>query len=369
MTGTPGTPGTPARRGTETGAAFGRLLEEVRGLEAKLHEGPNAPTDEQSVLEGYKWIFSILQVALDVHVWADPANPRFVDIVGPYKKWGGDNADAAYQFAPIDPTRTYRVRCRPGDCVYLSLTVYGGPRDGHYSTRIVGAVNDRDARPGPEGTFEIILSAEPHEGLWIKLEPDSVAAITRDYVIDPVHDRPASWHITADDRPATWRESDAELANRMTAALTWVRDQAAMVPLALGVPNTVDDPYPVPAQTFGWAAGDAAYAMGSFDLAPDQALIIRGRSPECAFWNLCLWNQFLHTYNYDYERVTINGGQVAFEPDRSWVIVVSAGDPGHPNWVSTAGHPRGRLWFRWFYPDHTPDRPTTEVVDLRAVRR
>ena len=54
--------------------------------------------------------------------------------------------------------------------------------------------------------------------------------------------------------------------------------------------------------------------------------MIKGRSPECAFWNLCLWNQFLHTYNYDYERVTINGGQVQYDDDGSWTIVVAGRD-------------------------------------------
>ena len=134
------------------------------------------------------------------------------------------------------------------------------------------------------------------------------------------------------------------------------------MPLALGEPNAVAEPYPVPQVTYGWAAGDAAYAMGSFDLGPDEALVIEGRSPECAFWNLCLWNQFLHTYNYDYERVTINGSQVRYEPDGSWRIVVAHRDPGEPNWVSTAGHPRGLLWFRWFHPATTPERPRTTVV-------
>jgi len=33
--------------------------------------------------------------------------------------------------------------------------------------------------------------------------------------------------------------------------------------------------------------------MGSFDLGDDDALVIDGRSPECAFWNICLWNRFL----------------------------------------------------------------------------
>jgi hypothetical protein len=301
-------------------------------------------------------------------VWADTGRPRFVDIVGPYRKWGGDNADAFYQYAPIDPARTYRVRGRRGDAAYLSLTVYGGPDDGRYSERIVGTVNDRALDVAADGTFEIVLSPEPHDGAWLRLEPDAVCAITRDYLLDPVHGRRAEWHIEADDPPAVWREDDADLARRFRAALTWVRDQARIVPIPLGEPNSVDEPYPVPTTTFGWAAGDAAYAMGSFDLAPGEALVIEGRSPECAFWNLCLWNQFLHTYNYDYERVTINGGQVRYEPDGSWRVVVAHRDPGHPNWVSTAGHPRGRIWFRWFHPEETPARPTTRVVPVDELR-
>jgi hypothetical protein len=346
----------------ETAALFHELLDEVRGLEAKLYEGPNAPQDEQGVLEGYKWIFSILQVAFDVYVWGDTAKPRFVDIVGPYKKWGGDNSDAFYQFAPVDPRRTYRITGNIGDAVYWSLTVYGGPDDGRYSTRIVGTVNDRMVEVAPDGTFEIVLSPDEQDGVWIKLESDAVAAITRDYLIDPQHGRRLQWHIEADDPPVTYRLHDADLARRFRAVLTWLREQSQIVPLAMGEPNAVDEPYPVPETTYGWAAGDAAYAMGSFDLADDEALVIEGRSPECAFWNVCLWNPFLHTYNYEYERVTINGGQVEYEDDGSWTIVISPRDPGQPNWVSTQGHPRGRIWFRWFYPEATPERPTTRVI-------
>jgi hypothetical protein len=342
------------RENWETSVVFHELLDELRGLEDKLFEGPNVPLDDQGVLEGYKWIFSILQVGLDAQVWADPARPRFVDIVGPYKKWGGDNADAFYMYAPIDPSRTYVVRGRRHDAVYLSVTVYGGPNDGHYSERIVSTVNDRMLTFDADGHFEFTLETAP----------DAVCAITRDYVVDPAHDRRTEFTIEALDPPVTYREDDADLARRFRAALTWVRDQAGIVPLALGEPNSVDEPYPVPTATFGWAAGDAAYAMGSFDLADDETLVIEGRSPECAFWNLCLWNQFLHTYNYDYERVTINGGQVQYESDGSWRIVVAHRDPGMPNWLSTAGHPRGRLWFRWFYPAATPDRPVTSVVKL-----
>jgi len=346
-----------------TSAVFHELIDELRALEGRL-QLPDVPLDEASVLEGYKWIFTILAVGLDAHMWADPDRPRFVDIVGPYRKWGGDNSDAFYQYAPIDPRRTYVVKGRRGDAVYLSLTVYGGPSDGRYSERIVGTANDRSLDIADDGTFTLVLSPDPHDGAWIRLEPDAVCAITRDYLADPVVGVRATWSIEAVDPPPTRREDDADLARRLRATLTWVRDQARIVPIPLGTPNTVDEPYPVPSETFGWAAGDAAYAMGSFALDEGEALVIEGRSPPCAFWNVCLWNQFLHTYDYAYERVTLNGTQVVYEPDGSWRLVVARRDPDHPNWISTAGHTRGRIWFRWFLPDTTPARPSARVVRI-----
>ncbi len=131
---------------TETETAFHKLLAEVTATHARLVE--QLADDEVTLLEAHKWVLSILQVAAEVNIWADKARPRFVEIVGPYKKWGGDNADAFYCYAPIDPARTYRVRLDPGDAVYMSLTVYGGPDDGRYSTRIVGSVNSRRGAEG-----------------------------------------------------------------------------------------------------------------------------------------------------------------------------------------------------------------------------
>jgi len=170
-------------------------------------------------------------------------------------------------------------------------------------------------------------------------------------------------------RPPGDVDGDGEAAAGGLGVARGIADLGALAAsmTAAGLPVMVratGEPYPVPEVTYGWAAGDAAYAMGSFDLPRDEALVIDGRSPDCAFWNLCLWNQFLHTYNYDYERVTINGGQLQYDEDGSWTIVVAQRDPGRPNWVSPAGHPRGRIWFRWFYPSETPARPTTRVVKV-----
>jgi hypothetical protein len=335
----------------ETAKAYRELVELLGRIEGRF----DGIDDEQTLAEGYRWILSILQVGAEVWLYGDAQRPRFVDIVGPTKKWGGDNTDAAYMYAPIDPRRTYRVAGRRGDAVYLSLTVYGGPDDGRYSTRIVGSAR-------PEGD-EFSLVVGPGPDADIRLEGDAVAAVTRDYRVDAAARR-AEWRIECLDGEGTGVLTDADMARRFRAVTTWVEEQAALVPVQPPVVNAVAEPYPVPQQTFGWAAGDAAYAFGGFELGDDEALVVRGRSPTCVFWNLCLWTPFLHTYDDAYDRVSINGRQVTYEPDGSWEIVVAGRDPGHPNWLATQGHRQGLLWFRWFLPEHTPEQPTCEVRPL-----
>lgn len=59
--------------------------------------------------------------------------------------------------------------------------------------------------------------------------------------------------------------------------------------------NAFADPYQVPDANFGWSARDACYAYGSFELEDDEALVVTHRPPQCRFWNLVVWNQFMAT--------------------------------------------------------------------------
>lgn len=356
-------------RSFETTSAFHELLDMLRGADQNFLSGPRA-VDDLSVVEGYRMLTEILHVAMDCYVWGDSARPTMVPIVGPTKKFGGDNADAFYQFAPVDPRRSYRIRGRRRDAVYLSLTIYGGPTDGRWSNRLVCTLNDRNMEIAADGSFEIVVSAREHPGNWMKLEDDAVALVTRDYLVDPVQQQQATFSIEALEPALPPRLTDAELAGRFRNATNFLRDLLNITPLPWdpAKANTVDPPYPQPKGTYGWAAGDATYAMGAFELADDEVLILEGRSPACAFWNMVLWNPYLQTYDYRYERVTINGGQVAYEPDGSWKIAISERDPGLPNWVCTAGHPRGRIWFRWFLAESLPERPTARVLKRSGAR-
>jgi hypothetical protein len=340
----------------ETTAAFHELLELIGGLDELFLSGDRAVPDEISVVEGYQWLTQILAVAMECYLWADGDRPTMVPITSPTLKWGGDNADAYYWFAPVSPERRYRITGTRGDSAYLSLTVYGGPDDGRWSDRIVTTVNNRMMQFATDGSFSLDLGP---------FDADANALVLRDYLVDPVHGRRTSVAIESLDDAPPPRRTDAEVAQRFRRATNFLRDLVAIFPLARDPePNTVQEPYAQPPITYGWAAGDAAYAMGSYALGDDEALVISGRSPACAFWNLCLWNQFLQTYDYRYEQVTINGGQCVGESDGSWRIVVAHRDPGMPNWLSTAGHREGRLWFRWFLAESLPERPTTEVITL-----
>ncbi len=338
-------------------AAVGKLAEKVADL------------DLLDALDGYRWVQTLSEVAVDAYVRSDPLRPCFVPVIGPGRQWGGDSADAHYCIARIDPGHTYRVRGTIGDSAYLSLTCYGGGAAGEYlQQRVVGIVNHRDLTVDADGHFEIALSMGQCDGDAIQLAPDACFLMTRDYLDDIGTGRPTQWHIECiDAADAVFKQDDAGVAARWRAATTFLEAQAAFQPVPYAAGNTLDDPSPPPREGLGWAAIDAAYAGGTYDLSDDDALVIDGRSPGCACWSLCLWNPLLHTFDFHYDQVTINGGAVRYNDDGSWRLVVAARDPGHPNWLCTQGRRRGRLWFRWFLPEVTPVKPTLRVVPVGDV--
>ena len=65
-----------------TSAVVHELIDELSSLDQHFLTGDRARTDLPTVLEGYRWMFSILSVGLETFLWGDPTAPRFVDIVG-----------------------------------------------------------------------------------------------------------------------------------------------------------------------------------------------------------------------------------------------------------------------------------------------
>jgi hypothetical protein len=90
------------------------------------------------------------------------------------------------------------------------------------------------------------------------------------------------------------------------------------------------------------------YYHGYFDLADDEALVIEvARIPECQTWNLQVNNYWMESLDYRYQRIHVNKHNAVANADGSVRIVLAHTDPGVPNWLTTAGHHKGTLCFRW----------------------
>jgi hypothetical protein len=101
--------------------------------------------------------------------------------------------------------------------------------------------------------------------------------------------------------------------------------------------------------------------LGLWELADDEALVIEMTPPECQYWNFQLGNIWAESLDYRFRRVHINNGQAKLREDGSLQLVVSSENPGHPNWMDTAGHRHGTMCVRWVLADHHPE-PKCRVV-------
>ena len=133
------------------------------------------------------------------------------------------------------------------------------------------------------------------------------------------------------------------------------------------VPNVF--PQPVVPGDLGLAAFDAAYCSASYVLAPDEALVVTMRWPECRFGNVTLWTRFLQTYDYAHRHCGRNRANTTLEPDGSFRIVIADEDPGVPNWLDTEGRPSGSVFWRFFLPEGDIETPQAEVVKLADLRK
>lgn len=355
---------------TECAAAFRDLLDTLRAAESTFA----ARDDVQAldVTDGYRHLTHLLAYGFDLYLEGDAERPRFTPLASPTQKILGDNVDSIYFFAPLRGDRGYRIRGVRGSGVYLAFCIYGGKPDGEWSERVVANVSQRDLRFAADGSFELILApTRPASagGTWVQLDPDAVCVITREYFEQPGAARPSRFVIEAlEPAPRPSPLDDAALARRLRAVATFVRETLRIVPLPALPPNLIGPPMPWSPHVPGWGTPDNIYALGAFELGPDDALVIEGRSPRCTYWGVQLWNRYMQSLDYRYHRVSINGGQATLEPDGSFRVVVAHRDPGVPNWLEPAGHTGGLVFCRWLQAESPPEQPSSRVVRVDQIR-
>ena len=116
------------------------------------------------------------------------------------------------------------------------------------------------------------------------------------------------------------------------------------------------------------AASDNLYMLGSFQLEPDEALIIRVQPPATRYWNLTLETRWHEIYDYLSRPTSRTLADVTPSPDGSVEFLVSHQDTGHPNWLDTSGHAFGFLTLRWLDVDHADvPMPELELVKMSSL--
>jgi len=357
-------------RSYQSSAAFRELLDLLRTADETFLSGARGEMDELGVAAGYRHLTHLLGYALDLYLEGDAERPSFTPLALPARKILGDNVDSRYFFAPLDGRRSYRIHGRRGNEVYLSFCVYGGKPDGEWSERVLANVSQRDLAVAADGSFALVLSADRPVGAasWVRLEPDAVCVISREYYADPTQAQPARFAIeTMSPSAPPAPLDDAALARRLRAVATFIRETINFSPIpTLPHVNVLGPPMPWSPHVPGWGTPDNIYALGQFRLEPDEALIIEGRSPRCTYWGVQLWNRYMQSLDYRYYRVSINGAQAVLEADGSFRIVIAPRDPGIPNWLETAGHREGLFFCRWLQADEMPAQPSCRVVPIVA---
>ncbi len=365
-----------------TTAVFNDLiaaLEEIRDDYVGSEDRFSTPLD---VAEGYRYVAQALSAASELFVEGDPDHPRLASIASPARKMQGDNPDAIYHFSRIRGDRSYRIRGIIEDAVYTSFTIHGPAIDGGMAGPLLGDVNNQDFQVEADGSYSLVLSATPHEGNWLALDPGAHCVVVRTYYqlplsvqCDPFRHVKIGIEIL-DDVPPPAPLSDAVLSERMAEAVRFVRQvtlgqtifgTTVGIPFVAETPNTLPMPFsfrdsglPVP------GAADIVYAMGRWDLANSESLEMTGLLPSGVFANVMLWNHHMQTLEYCNRTSSLNQAQIKLESDGSFRIVVGAHDTGAPNWLDTEGHETGTIFWRFLLPDEAPGAITCKVMTTRS---
>lgn len=375
-----------------SGAASRAWLDLAKKLvewDAKYSSPPWAGITSNEQAEARLLMADSLQLALDFWMSADTSNPSFTRFVGPDRKLLGDNPDAIYFFAPIRPDGEYVIRGNTAGATYTSFTVERADKDGGRVIGLAATLNDTEFDIAVDGSYVIHVGGAPRERNWLALSGDSRTITTRHYferTSSVAADQSLHIPLTISPvaRPSAPPIADEQaIAARLNTVITYFeavmdigkptdlpRTGPAFAPFSSPIPNQFTDPnVKANNRAMGYAAADNRYLQTQFNLAPGEALEMRGRFPECRFANVVLFNRYFATFDYVNRQVSLNRKQTKLEDDGSFRMILAAEDPGLPNWLDTEGRPRGTVFWRFqLAPGHI-EPIKTRVVKVKDLKR
>jgi hypothetical protein len=330
-----------------------------------------------------------------------PDYPTLIDLyyAPPVFTWLGANPDFVYSFAFLDGKHTYRLRGNRSNSCMLIIQSNSAFYSELNSVRLLDSFNV-DTPVGH--SFEYTISAtKPTGGNWIRIDANSSNnwLLVREAFCNWNKENPGKMDIEiTDNLPIEpYLLDEAEFIRRMDRAVSLMKYLATdlgpsftATALRIAGPNrfyTVSgggrsqskDAGEMKPDAAASGAGhfsekfatspDAVYSFLAYDISPDEALIIELNRPESKYWSIQLNDQFNQVLDYVDHQSSLNADQVKVEPDGRVRIVLSALDPGVPNWLDCVGTLQGLGLMRWYFPSRATETPVVTKVKLSDVRK
>jgi hypothetical protein len=361
-----------ARKRVRTGQAWEEFCDRLKEA-GEIILRPETPTGELDRAEGWRYLSRLTRMALEMCFENSDADfPTLLNIPNPTAKAGGDNPDSVYLTASIAGDREYRLRGTRGTVTWISFGTKAlvTDQDGHVVALPTGGLDAKQLTVNTDGTFEIAVSRDPRPGNWLALDAKSNVLTVRQTFVDKDHEVPATVTIErlggpAAPRPLSAKKTDWALHSAAHVVTRIARRYADWAKWYQGRPNTLGSIEGSPLREES-TDPNVRYLYGYWSIGRDEALIIETPIPPCESWSFQLNNYWMESLDYRYHRVAINKQGARYNPDGSVTLVIAASNPGHANFLDTAGHRCGTMVLRWMRAHHHPI-PTCRVVGIEAL--
>lgn len=354
------------------GSLWDDFCDELKAA-GQLVKREGVPNDALIKAEGYRYLTRMLRAGLEGCLeFSDKDFPVLRCPVHETIKMGADNPDNYYQSGAINPAHDYKISGTRGTVDYLGfgtvINRYGS--GGNMVT--TGFVDAREMIIEADGSFEIIVSQTEQTGNWLPMNSQTNAINVRQTFQDRLSEKRAEITIERlnvdTDRPLPL--SPEKLQRGLKSALQFVKGSTnlfedwteSFLPISNQLP-AADQDY---CQEIG---GDPNifYFHSIWQLQPDEVLVLEAKTiPQCQTWNFQLDNWWMESLDYTNQRIHVNKHTAHYESDGSVKVYIAHTDPGHPNWIETAGHTQGTMCWRWIRAEQHPpvEAKVVKLADL-----
>jgi hypothetical protein len=344
------------------------LLRAAAALEASLL-APDLP--ERDLGEGRAYVAGLTRWACErALVASDPDRPRFARCMDTVSKWGLDNPDNIYRSARIQGDAEYVISGDRGNCADLAIEVLTGlAGDDGGTGEGISCIDSGALEVEADGTYRVYIGGKPRASNHLATGPTATEVFVR-HTLGDWGESAGSITIERLTPVARAAPDTADLLERGAGLLA---AQAGFLErFAAGWRQSVplNDVTPPSGGKGGGFLPGQRNAVGQYALGDAEALVISIDPVECRYMSVGIGHhRWFVSFDYRNRHCHINSAQALLSSDGRQHVVLSAADPGVPNWVDTAGHGRGFMFLRWQgVAGGDPSAPDIAVVPTDAVR-